>query len=65
MSDAQFLTAIAVASALNTLAVVVGVLINISRLRDLQAHVDALFAHVDRCFDKVCDVRGTLGPRPT
>jgi hypothetical protein len=42
-----------VASALNTLSVVVGILINVAKLKELRAHVEALFDNVDRCFDAV------------
>ena len=60
MSDTQLLVAMATAGLLNTIAVVIGILINIARLRDLRAnveslfvHVDSLFAHVDRRFDEI------------
>jgi hypothetical protein len=53
MSDAELLKAMAVASALNTLSVVVGILINVAKLKELRAHVEALFDNVDRCFDAV------------
>jgi hypothetical protein len=65
MTNAQFASAMAVASALNTASVVTGILINYSKLRDLRANVDALFDHVDRCFDNVSDARSDAGPRPT
>jgi hypothetical protein len=48
MSNAQFVSAMAVASGLNTLAVVVGILINVAKLKELRAHLD-------RRFDKICD----------
>jgi hypothetical protein len=60
MSDTQLLVAMAAAGLLNTIAVVIGILINNARLRDLRshvesmfAHVDSLFAHVDRRFDQI------------
>jgi hypothetical protein len=56
MSNAQFVSAMAVASALNTLAVIVGILINDIKLRGLRASADALFDHVDRRFDEMGDV---------
>ena len=59
MSRAQFVSAMAVASALNTLAVVVGIVINSSKLADLRTHVDALFDHVDDRFDEMLDQRGS------
>jgi hypothetical protein len=59
MSDSQLLLAMATAG-LNTIALVIGILINNARQRDLRAnveslfaHVDSLFAHVDRRFDKI------------
>ena len=52
MSDTQLLT-IALAALPNMLAVLVGILINNSRLGDLRAHIDAQFAYVDRRFDAV------------
>jgi hypothetical protein len=55
MSNSQFVSAMAVASGLNTLAVVVGILINVAKLKELRANVEALFAHVDRCFDEMRD----------
>lgn len=51
MSDAQFVSAMAVASALNTLSVVVGILINDAKLRQLRANIETLFAEVDRPLD--------------
>jgi len=53
MSDTELLKAMAVASALNTLSVVVGILINVAKLKELRAHVEALFDHVDRRFDEM------------
>jgi hypothetical protein len=52
MSDTQLLT-IALAAAPTMLAVLVGILINNSRLGDLRAHVDTRFADVNRRFDAV------------
>ncbi len=46
MSHAQFVEAMAVASALNTLSVVVGILINNSRLAGLRTNVDGLFGTI-------------------
>jgi hypothetical protein len=60
MSDSQLLVAMAAAGLLNTIAVVIGILINNARLRDLRAnveslfvHVESLFVHVDSLFDHV------------
>jgi hypothetical protein len=58
MSNHQFIEAMVVASVLNTGSVVAGIVINVSKLRELRTHVDALFDQVDRCFDQV------LGPEP-
>jgi hypothetical protein len=55
MSNAQFVSAMAVASGLNTLAVVVGILINVAKLKELRANVEVLSAHLDRRFDRICD----------
>jgi hypothetical protein len=52
MSDTQLLT-IALAAAPAMLAVLVGILINNSRLGDLRVHLDARFAEVDRRFTEV------------
>jgi hypothetical protein len=52
MSDTQLLT-IALAAAPTMLAVLVGILINNSRLGDLRVHLDARFTEVDRRFDAV------------
>jgi len=60
MSNAQFVSAMAVASALNTFAVVVGILINVAKLKELRANVEDMFAHVDRCFDKMRDCGAEL-----
>ena len=49
MSDTQIL-AVALASVPTMLAVLVGILINNSRLSDLRAHMDARFNDVDRRF---------------
>jgi len=55
MSDTQLFT-IALAAMPTMLAVLVGILINNSRLTDLRAHMDARFANVDRRFDEMRDV---------
>ena len=52
MTDQQILT-IALASVPNVLAVLVGILINNSRLGDLRAHMDAQFLVVDRRFEEM------------
>jgi hypothetical protein len=49
MSDTQLLT-IALAAVPTMLAVLVGILINNSRLGDLRGHLDNRFAEVDRRF---------------
>jgi deoxyadenosine/deoxycytidine kinase len=49
MSDTQIL-AVALASVPTMLAVLVGILINNSRLNDLRVHLDARFMEVDRRF---------------
>ena len=56
MSNTQFVSAMAVASALNTLSVIVGILINGIKLRSLRASADAWFDYVDRRFDEMRDV---------
>ena len=53
MTDSQLLVAMAAAGLLNTIAVVIGILINNARLRDLRANVESLFVHVDSLFDHV------------
>ena len=55
MSDTQLLT-IALAAAPTMLAVLVGILINNSRLGDLRAHIDGKFSDVDRRFDEMRDL---------
>ena len=50
MTDIQLLT-IALASVPSVIAVLIGILINNSRLSDLRAHMDARFNDVDRRFD--------------
>ena len=52
MSDTQLLT-IALAAAPTMLAVLVGILINSSRLTDLRSHMDSRFNDVDRRFNEV------------
>jgi hypothetical protein len=66
MSDPQFVSAMAVASALNTLSVVVGILINNSKLATLRANVadmheqaDQRFDPIDRRFDEMRDLSMT------
>ena len=54
MSDTQIL-AVALASVPTMLAVLVGILINNSRLSDLRAHMDARFNEVDRRFAEMDD----------
>jgi deoxyadenosine/deoxycytidine kinase len=49
MSDTQIL-AVALASVPTMLAVLVGILINNSRLNDLRVHIDARFMEVNRRF---------------
>ena len=53
MSDSQFLVAMAVPSALNTLAVIVAILINVAKLRALRDHVDGLIADVTQTGNEV------------
>jgi len=55
MSDTQLLT-IALAAAPTMLAVLVGILINNSRLTDLRLHLDSRFDDVDRRFDDMRDL---------
>lgn len=55
MSDTQLLT-IALAVVPNVLAVLVGILINNSRLTDLRGHMDSRFNDVDRRFDEMRDL---------
>ena len=52
MSDTQLLV-IALAAGPTMLAVLVGILINNSRLGDLRAHIDSRFMDVNRRFDDV------------
>jgi hypothetical protein len=58
MNDTQILT-IALASVPTTLAVLIGILINNSRLGDLRAHMDTRFAgmqdEMNRRFDDMKD----------
>ena len=55
MSDTQLLT-IALAAGPTMLAVLVGILINNSRLTDLRGHMDARFNDVDHRFDEMRDL---------
>jgi hypothetical protein len=59
MSNHQFIEAMAVASVLNTASVVVGIVINVSKLGELRTQVDTLFDHVDRRFGQACSPRRT------
>jgi hypothetical protein len=55
MTDTQILT-IALASLPTMLAVLLGILVNNSRLTDLRASMDARFNAVDRRFDEMKDI---------
>jgi hypothetical protein len=55
MNDTQLLT-IALAAVPTMFAVLVGILINNSRLTDLRTHVDGRFDGVDRRFDEMRDL---------
>jgi hypothetical protein len=55
MGDTQILT-IALAGVPTMLAVLVGILINSSRLTDLRGHMDSRFNNVDRRFDEMRDL---------
>jgi len=55
MDNSQILT-IALAAVPNMLAVLVGILINNSRLSDLRVHMDTRFNDVDRRFDEMRDL---------
>jgi hypothetical protein len=55
MGDAELRTALCVASALNTLSVVVGILINDAKLRQLNANIAAAFDRSDSRFEKMRD----------
>ena len=39
-----------------TLAVLIGILVNNSRLSDLRSHMDSRFSQVDRCIDDTRDL---------
>ncbi len=56
MGDTQLLT-IALAAVPTMLAVLVGILINNSRLTDLRGHMDTRFNDADRRFDEMRDLR--------
>jgi hypothetical protein len=43
MSDTEFLAAVAVATALNTLSVIVGILINVAQINSLRKQLDMRF----------------------
>jgi hypothetical protein len=53
MTDVQFVEAMAVASALNTLSVIVGIVINDAKLRSLSAEVGNLVRDRDGRFGAV------------
>jgi hypothetical protein len=55
MGDTQILS-IALAAVPTMLAVLVGILINNSRLTDLRGHMDTRFNDVDRRFDEMRDL---------
>ena len=55
MTDTQILT-IALASLPTMLAVLLGILVNNSRLSDLRASMDSRFNAVDRRFDEMKDI---------
>ena len=55
MGDIQILS-IAFAAVPTMLAVLVGILINNSRLTDLRGHMDTRFNDVDRRFDEMRDL---------
>ncbi len=55
MTDTQILT-IVLASLPTMLAVLLGILVNNSRLTDLRAYMDARFDSVDRRFDEMRDM---------
>lgn len=55
MSDTQLLT-IALAAGPTMLAVLVGILINNSRLNDTNARIGELRTHVDTRFDEILDL---------
>ena len=55
MDKSQILTT-ALAAVPNMLAVLVGILINNSRLTGLRGHMDARFNDVDRRFDEMRDL---------
>ena len=52
MTDAQILT-VALASVPTMLTVLIGILVNNTRLTDLRSHVDAGFRAVDNRFDEM------------
>jgi len=55
MIDTQILS-IALASLPTMLAVLLGILVNNSRLTDLRAYMDGRFSDIDRRFDEMKDV---------
>jgi hypothetical protein len=44
-------TQFAIAMSVPTLAVLIGILVNNSRLSDLRAYMDQRFSHIDKQFD--------------
>ena len=62
---------LAISVGVPTLAVLVGILINDSRMRDLRSQMDRCFANIDRCIDDANDtlraelrrVEGTIDAR--
>ena len=52
MNDTQILTVV-LAAAPTMFIVLVGILINNSRLTDLRVHMDSQFSNVDRRFDEM------------
>jgi hypothetical protein len=55
MTDAQILT-IALASVPTMITVLIGILINSSRMNDLRAYIDVRFNDVDRRLDDMKDM---------
>jgi hypothetical protein len=46
MSEAQFLTVVLLTVPINIAVIVIGIFVNLAGLRNLQAHLDSLFATV-------------------
>ena len=55
MNDPQILT-ITLAAVPTMITVLIGILINNSRMSDMRAHMDARFAHVDARLDDMRDM---------